>query len=451
VALIAPFQGYTYPFESKEDFSKLVAPPYDVISTEEQEILYRKDPHNIVRLILGRKKTGDSDWDNKYTRAADYFKRWEMQGTLMRAAQPCLYVTSMTYDPGDGAARRTRWGLMALVHIEEKGSGIILPHERTFSAHRDDRLRLMRACRAQFSQIFSLYEDPGNAIMGICQNGMRMEPQISFDLEDGTTHQMWIIESPSIAGEISEAFLPKTLYIADGHHRYETARTYRNMMRTRYGRKPANRSYEFTMMYLTNLDDEGLTILPSHRLVKRVPGFDLKNFLHRIEPWFTIEKVPLPSDDPAAGSQVFREALAGAGESHSAVGFYHEDADTGYLFSLKRDMRNHMGDDLHPALKDLDVLVLSRFLLQKALGFNKKELDDEKIFQYQSSVKRAISLVDSRTFQMTFLLNPTRMAQVKKIAGLSLVMPRKSTYFFPKVLSGLVLNKIDPYEIIQTS
>lgn len=451
MAIIAPFRGSTYPFETNKDFSNIVAPPYDVISPEEQEVLYRKDPHNIIRLILGKKKTGDSDWDNKYTRAADYFKRWEMQGILSRAEHPCVYVSSMTYDPGDGESRKTRWGLIVLVRIEEEDSGIILPHERTFSAHRDDRLRLMRACNAQLSQIFALYEDPDNMIMGICQNGMHMEPQISFDLEDGSSHQMWIIEAPSIARKISRAFFPKTLFIADGHHRYETARTYRNMMRTRYGRKPPNRSYEFAMMYLTNMHDEGLTILPSHRLVKSAPGFELKNFLSRIEAWFTVEKIPLPPGDPAAGSQIFRTALSKAGQLNTVIGFYHEDEKNGYLFSLKKGVRDQMGDDLNPALKDLDVLVLSRFLLQKAIGFTKADLDDDKVFQYQSSVTSALSLVRSHDFQMTFLLNPTKMAQVKKIAGLSLVMPRKSTYFFPKVLAGLVLNKIDPYEIIQVS
>ena len=449
MALIAPFRGSTYPLGNKSNFSNVVAPPYDVISPDEQEALYRKDPHNIIRLILGKKKTGDSDWDNKYTRAADHFTRWETGGTLIRAARPCLYVTSMTYDPGDGEARRTRWGLIALVRIEEEDSGIILPHERTFSAHRDDRLRLMRACNAQFSQIFALYEDPDNVVTGICQNAIRSEPQISFDLEDGSSHQMWILEDASVAKNISQAFLPKTLFIADGHHRYETARTYRNMMRTRYGRRPAYRSYEFTMMYLSNMNDQGLTILPSHRLVKRAPGFELESFLNKIQAWFIIDEVPLPSGDPASGAQVFRTALSRAGASDPAIGFYHEGADSGYLFSLKRGVQDRMGDDLHPALKSLDVLVLSRFLLQRALGFNREDLDDEKIFQYQSSIQSALSLVHSRAFQMTFLLNPTRMAQVKEIAALSLVMPRKSTYFFPKVLSGLVLNKIDPYEIIE--
>ncbi|OPX41724.1 MAG: hypothetical protein B1H13_00565 [Desulfobacteraceae bacterium 4484_190.3] len=449
MAIIAPFRGSTYPFENGEDFSRLVAPPYDVISPEEQDNLYQKDPHNIIRLILGKKKTGDSDWDNKYTRAADYFKRWEMQGTLNRADRPCLYVSAMTYDPRNGEPRKTRWGLIALVRIEEEDSGIILPHERTFSAHRDDRLRLMRACNAQFSQVFALYEDPENMIMGLCQNAMHMEPQVSFDLEDGTSHQMWIIEAPSIARKISQAFQPKRLFIADGHHRYETARNYRNMMRTRFGKKPANRSYEFAMMYLTNMNDEGLTILPSHRLVKNAPGFELKEFLSRIETWFTVEKIPLPSGDPADGSPNFRNALAKAGISNTVIGFYHGGAENGYILSLKNGMRNEMGEDLHPALKELDVLVLSRFLFQKALGFTKAQLDDEKVFQYQSSMRSALSLVHSQAFQMTFLLNPTKMEQVKKIAGLSLVMPRKSTYFFPKVLTGLVLNKIDPYEIIQ--
>ena len=451
LAIVAPLRGSTYSLHTDEDFSNLVAPPYDVIPPEEEEILYGKDPHNIIRLILGKKKTGDSDWDNKYTRAADYFKRWETEGILIRAERPCLYVTSMTYDPGNGEPQKTRWGIIALVRVEEKESGVILPHERTFSAHRDDRLRLMRACNAQFSQIFSLYEDPDNTIMGICRSGMLMDPQISFQHQDGSLHQMWIIESPSIAKKVSQAFLSKTLLIADGHHRYETARNYRDIMRTRYGRKPANRSYEFTMMYLTNMNDEGLTILPSHRLVRNAPGFEEKDFFSRIGDWFAVEKIDLPPGDPKSGSHDLRMALAKRGASTTAIGLYHRDAKDCYLLSLREGFRKEMGDDLHPALKNLDVLVLSRLLLQRALGFTRAHLDNEKIFQYRSSIESALSLVHSREFQMTFFLNPTKMRQVQEIAGLSLVMPRKSTYFFPKVLSGLVLHKIDPYEIIQPS
>ena len=168
MAIVAPFKGLTYNMKKKQNLSRLMAPPYDVISKEEQVALYQADPHNVVRLILGEKKTGDSDWDNRYTRAADDFQRWQSDGTLVRAKKPSVYLTAMTYRPGNGDPERVRWGIILLVRIEDTESGVVLPHERTFSAHKDDRLKLFRACNAQFSQIFGLYEDPENVILEEC-------------------------------------------------------------------------------------------------------------------------------------------------------------------------------------------------------------------------------------------------------------------------------------------
>lgn len=449
MAIIAPFRGLTYDFATGQDFSSLVAPPYDVISEPEQEAYYQANPYNVIRLILGKKNIGDSDWDNRYTRSVDFFKRWESAGILVHADQPCIYVTSLTYDPGNGDKQRTRWGVIALVRIEDEDSGVILPHEKTFSAHRDDRLRLMRACNAQLSQIFGLYEDPDNTILNACKKDMDTPPQIAFEFGDGTTHEMWILQRPYLFKKVADAMSEKRIFIADGHHRYETARNFRNLMRARYGSRPVNRVYEYIMMYLSNMNDEGLTILPSHRLIKNAPDFKLQPFLEKIEKWFNILKFSFSSPDLARQCSALKEKLAEAGRSNSVMAFYHQKADECYLFSLKPGAREEMGDDLHPSLKKLDVLVLSRFILQKGLGFSREDLDNEEIFHYESSMKTAVSQVQSGNQQMTFLLNPTKIGHVKEIANNSLVMPRKSTYFYPKVLSGLVFSKIEPHEIVQ--
>lgn len=449
MANIAPFKGLTYNYHVRKDFELMVAPPYDVISEDEQELYYQADPYNVIRLILGKKKTGDSDWDNRYTRAADYFKRWESAGILFSEDEPCIYVTSLTYDPGNDGPPLTRWGVITLVRIEDEDSQVILPHERTFSAHRDDRLKLMRACSAQFSQIFGLYEDPDNTIMNTCRKNIDFDPRIAFDLDDGTKHKMWALQNPRLFKEVADAMLGKTILIADGHHRYETARNFRNIMRARYGQRPANRSYEYVMMYLTNMSDEGLTILPSHRLIKSVPDFQPTHFLEKLGKGFRITEVPFPGTDIPNECAALKHRLEQAGSTDSVIAFYQHKAAQYFLFSLKPAARNEMGDDLHSSLKKLDVLVLSRFILQKALGFSKEDLDNEEIFHYQSSVRTAVSDVRSGNCQMAFLLNPTKIDHVKEIAGNSLVMPRKSTYFYPKVLTGLVFNKIDPHEIIQ--
>jgi len=449
MAIIAPFKALMYNNKVLGDISRLVAPPYDIISEEEQEEYYQTDPYNIIRLILGKKKTGDSDWDNRYTRSADYFKRWESEDALIHIDYPSIFITSLTYDPGDGGGLKVRWGLIALVHIEDEGSGLILPHERTFSAHKDDRLKLMRACSAQFSQVFGLYEDPENRVINHCKESVDLPPQIEFDFKDGTSHQMWIAQNPSIFKKVADAMYDKSILIADGHHRYESSRNFRNIMRARYGRRPPNRAYEYVMMYLTNMDDVGLTILPSHRLVKRCTGFQIDPFLEKIKQWFEITAIPLSESNKSPEYSNFRLSLEENGQITSAIGFHCHMDNKSYLLCLKPGVRDEMGEDLHLSLKKLDVLVLSRFILQKSLGFSKEDLDNEEIFHYQSDMTRAISMVDSGTYDMVFLLNPTKIDQVKEAASNSLIMPRKSTYFYPKVLTGLVFNKINPHEIVQ--
>ena len=449
MAIVAPFKGLTYNVENLSDLSRLIAPPYDVISEEEQEGYYQTDPYNVIRLILGKRKTGDTDWDNRYTRSADVYKRWESDEILIRTDIPSMYLTSITYDPGDGHGPRVRWGLIVLVRIEDADSGVILPHERTFSAHRDDRLKLMKACSAQLSQVFGLYEDPDKRVFSAFEKAIQYPPWSSFDFKDGTSHQLWVLQDRSVFKEVADAMHDKSIIIADGHHRYETSRNFRNMMRARYGYRPPNRAYEYVMMYLTNMNDVGLSILPSHRLIKRCDPFQLESFLKDAQRWFEVTALSSSKSDPSSQGLQLQGILEEKGRSTSAIGFRCHGDNPCYLFSLKEGVREEMGEDLHPSLKNLDVLVLSRFIFQKSLGFSKEDLDNEEIFHYQSDMVEALSLVDSGNYQMAFLLNPTKMEHVKEVTGNALIMPRKSTYFYPKVLTGLVFNKIDPYEIIQ--
>ncbi len=448
MAIVAPFKGLTYNLKKKQNLSRLMAPPYDVISQKEQVALYQADPHNVVRLILGEKKTGDSDWDNRYTRAADDFQRWQSNGALIRAKEPSFYLTAMTYRPGNGDPERVRWGIILLVKIEDPDSGVVLPHERTFSAHKDDRLKLFRTCNAQFSQIFGLYEDPENAILEECQKFSDPSPRMDFELPDGARHRMWIISRARLFEKVSDLMQNKSIFIADGHHRYETARNFRNIMRARFGEKPVNRSYEYVMMYLSNMNDAGLTILPSHRLVKMDSKFDPENMLKKAAHWFEIQQFSRNHKNIKEEASELKRLIKENGTERTAIGFYHNQSDQWRLLCLRPGMEQEIGEDLHPSLRNLDVLVLSRLILQKCLGLTPKDLDNEDIIRYESNISTTMQAVDSGEYQMAFLLNHTRMDQVKDVARNSLVMPRKSTYFFPKVLTGMVFNKIDPHEII---
>ncbi len=355
----------------------------------------------------------------------------------------------MTYNPGNGDPERVRWGIMLLVKIEDPDSGVVLPHERTFSAHKDDRLKLFRNCNAQFSQIFGLYEDPDNCILEECRKLADPHPQMDFEVNDGARHRMWVISRTRLFEKVSAAMRDKSIFIADGHHRYETARNFRNIMRARFGEKPINRSYEYVMMYLSNMNDAGLTILPSHRLVKMDSEFDPEILLKKAANWFDIKQYPINHHDMKGEASELKKIIKENGRERTALGFYYYRAEHWYLLSLKPGMENEMGEDLHPALRELDVLVLSRLILQKSLGLTMEDLDNEEIIHYESNTSATIGAVDSGRYQMGFLLNHTKMEQVKEVARNSLVMPRKSTYFFPKVLTGMVFNKIDPHEIIQ--
>jgi uncharacterized protein (DUF1015 family) len=203
------------------------------------------------------------------------------------------------------------------------------------------------------------------------------------------------------------------------------------------------------MMYLTDMNDPGLTILPSHRLIKTYPAFERDPFLDKIKTWFEIDETSLPAEKSAHGYRALEKVLTDKGRRNTAVAFCHRGNSRCYLLTLKAGARNDMGVDLHPSLKQLDVLVLSRFIFQRGLGFSKNDLDNEEIFHYESSMGTAISQVETGDYEMAFLMNPTKIEHVKEVASSFLVMPRKSTYFYPKILTGLVFNKIDPHEIIE--
>ncbi len=450
MAVVAPFRGVLYNIDKVANFEKIVTPPYDVISEREQEEYYNIDPHNVIRLTLGKKKIGDTDWDNRYTRAADLFKRWESENILIRSELPSIYLVAIEYQTPDRTETRTRWGFIALVRIEENDSSVILPHEKTFTVHREDRTKLLRACSVQFSPVFGLYEDKSNAILNEFAKVKDSTPHISFRLGGGYAYKMWEISSASTVKHVASKMSSKTIVIADGHHRYESARNFRNLMRSRHGGRGSGSPYEYVMMYLTNLADKGLTILPSHRLFKSFPGFNEPRFLSAAGRWFDILPFPFSDNDHQKVQATFLDQLEAYSRHTTAIGFYLSGSRSYYLLHLKSGARDALGDDLHASLKQLDVLALSRLIFQRILGIKREDLDDERIIQYESNTAAALASVLSGDYQMVFLVNPTRIEQVIEVTGNSLLMPRKSTYFYPKILTGLVFNKIDPKEVIQT-
>jgi uncharacterized protein (DUF1015 family) len=448
MAIVVPFRAITYNFKRISNLETVIAPPYDVISDKEQDDYYQRDPYNVVRLILGKMKIGDSDWDNRYTRSADLFKRWEAEDILVRVPAPSLYLVSITYASPETRETRTRWGFIALVRIEEPDSPVILAHEKTFTFHREDRLKLMRACNAQMSPVFGLYQDEGNEIVSAFGDTKDVSPMVSFQDENGYRYGMWQVTSESSLSDIALRLAQKTIIIADGHHRYETARNYRNLMRARFGTQTTSRSYEYVMMYLSNIADKGLTILPTHRLYRSYPNFKMREFLSAARAYFDVHSFPLSSSNPEGLAGSLSSRLSEYGRKGTCIGFFHTGSKDCHLLCLKPEAIEEIGDDVHPSLKKVDVLVLSRLIFQRLLGIRREALDDEKIIRYESNTISALSSVLSGESQMVFLVNPTKIEQILEVTGNSLLMPRKSTYFYPKIISGLVFNKIDPREIM---
>ena len=455
MAEILPFKGLRYNPEKIKDISKVITPPYDVISEKERDDYYQLHPENIIRLILGKDLPGDDQSNNKYTRSAEFFDTWRKEEILKEEAEPAIYIYAQEFTLS--GKKYVRRGFISLVKLEDFQTGQIYPHEHTLAKPKEDRMNLMKACNSNLSQVFTFFEDEDSKVSNLLHKvsggepGTGVTPDIDFTDIYGVKNLLWVVKDKTVIEELILQMKDRALFIADGHHRYETSRNFRNFMRARYGRRPPYRSYEYLMMYLTNMTDQGLTVLPSHRLIKRYDNFQLQSFLGKLEDCFDISTVPISnSNNPQTGSNL-RKLLMEKGHVDSVIGFHHSGGEVCYLFSLKPGARDRMGDDLHLSLKKLDVLILSRLIFQKALGFSKEDLDDEEIFHYQSDMGKAISLVNSRDFQMVFLLNPTKIDHVREIASDALIMPRKSTYFYPKVLSGLVFNKIDPNEVIQLS
>lgn len=435
MALVRPFRGITYNSDRFDDLGSIVTPPYDVISPGGQERYYSAHPYNVIRLELGRTGPEDTNLNNRYTRAARTFTDWLAEGALVRGAQPCFYVTAQDYQAGK--VKRTRWGIVARVRIEDAGSGVVLPHEQTFSAHKTDRFRLMEACRAQFSQVFSVYQDPKRDLEEAFTHCRSLSPEVSFSAPDGSSHRMWAVSDPEVIGTVEDLFRDRTLYIADGHHRYETARNYRDMVRG--GKAPSvDGPHEYVMMYLSSMDDEGLTILPYHRLLSAGFPLDVAAFADCISRWFTVEEQSAGRLEPA----VLESRLAASGNAGSSFAVFAGD-DLCLLLRLKPDADNDMARDLHPALRRLDVQVLSELVFGKALGLTPEDLGDDGLFQFDSSIESCLAKVGAGQARAAFLLNPTPIEDVREVALAGLVMPRKSTYFHPKVITGLVLNPLD--------
>ena len=422
MAEIKPFKGYIYNSAKVKDMAMVLAPPYDVISREMQDDLYRKSRHNVVRLILTK---GDKD---KYKRAKAYFEDFIAQRVLIRDKEPVIYVYGQEYDTPSG--KKERLGFIALMKLEDPKESKVLPHEKTFANPKKDRLNLMKQARANLSSIFSLFVDDGSKVAGILEREARRKAVFDVYYDD-VRQRLWRISDPEKISEIKRAMAGKQVFIADGHHRYETALLFRDKMKAKEKHASGEEPYDYVMMYFTGLDDAKLTILATHRAVKDAGNLNKEQIIKSIGRHFKISEF-----NDFDKMQSAQERLQGG----CAIGMYCGN-NSYYLLNLEDVSAIDKIIKLpRPAeWKRLDVTVLHKFILGRILKIKKT---DQNIAYFRDA-KSALEKVKSGDCKLAFFLNPTKLGQVKTIAEMGEKMPHKSTYFYPKLLSGIVINKFD--------
>ncbi len=452
MALISPFRGVRYNPQKVSNIENVVTPPYDVIDQQNEAMLMAKDPYNMIRLDLGKKTSGAEENEQRYIACKDLLTEWEGDNVLIRDEQPSIYIYNIEYShPTKG--RLTRKGLVSLIGLAEFSEGIVKPHEKTFGGVITDRLRLLETCQTQFSQIFSFYSDPENMVNSSLAGACDEPPIYSMEDSDGCVHSFWKLDDLKVIAKIQDFFWGKSVYIADGHHRYTTALQMQKRCLEGNGELAEDNPFNFTMMYLCSMEDEGLTVLPTHRLAKLPENGELAGLLEKLKPVFSIEEIGGGSREVLIAETLSRME-EGAGDS-VLLGFYHPSEDRSFLLTLKDGAMDDIFGDRHPlALRQLDVVVLSDLVIENCLGLSHDRCANENLVEYFSDPDEALDRAVKGTGNevegepVLFLMNPTAVSQVQEVADEGLVMPHKSTYFYPKILTGLVMNKILPDESV---
>lgn len=410
------------------DLSGVICPPYDVITPQQVDDFYNRSPYNSVRLVLGRQYPKDTKDNNRYTRARDLFRQWLEKEILIQDKKPSLYFHEHTFMVGDKL--QVRRGIIASVKLDDNDKKNIRPHEYTMKSPKLDRLRLMSEVRTNFSSVFGIYSDAKKLL----ENQLRPKlgaPGFEFSTkEEG--HKVWIIHDTAMIEQVSKMMINKKILIADGHHRYETAKIYRDRMRAATGKHDGNQNFDYIQMYLVNMDD-GIKILPTHRVIIDSMGVGLVDLEYRIKEIFNM----IPYDNRKA----FLAALNKGG--HGNIGLYVKGIPRFYLLQIspETDMEKHLSPNSHPLLNKLDVTILHECIIDPIMGIT-AGMENKRII-FTSRAEEALDLVAREQADIAFLLNPPTMDDVMQIADIGLRMPHKSTNFHPKTPTGLVFHSLE--------
>ena len=444
MAEIIPFQALRYNPRFVPDLAQVVAPPYDVISPEAQDRYYARHPYNVVRLILAKDVTNTAGRD-RYASAAQTFADWRRDGILRQDPAPAVYLYEQEFSLGDSQRLRRR-GILALVRLHDYADGVIFPHERTFSRYKDDRLRLMRACPANLEAILGFFPGANPGVAAVLDRYRATDPAVTVVDEDGIGHRLWLVQESAQVEALQEALRDRPIVIADGHHRYETALNFRNERQANEASSGdrARRPDSFVLMHLVPADDPGLAILSTHRIIRRPLANAGAGFTAALARHFRIAAYPVAAGDPTPALRRALDDLARRASTGTACAVYAGGTDVLALeLTDQATTQVLLAEGRAPAFATLDVAVLHRLLVEGILGVPASSHGDDAI-QYTRDATHAFAEVAAGNASVALFLNAPRVDQVQAVAMAGERMPQKSTFFYPKVLSGLVINPLDP-------
>ena len=442
MADILPFKGVLYNPEKIKDLSRVATPPYDVISPEEQERFHNRDKYNFIRLDLGREFPEDTDQNNRYTRAAACLSEWRSDKILLQDNEPSIYFYELTYTV-QGGSQKIMKGFIALCRLEDFKTGKIVPHEYTLSKPKSDRLNLMKACQANLSLIFSLYSSPGSRINSSIEKRIGgSAPRIDVFDDNNIRHRLWSVSEPAIIDLIKNEMKNNTVYIADGHHRYEASLNYRNELREKGTATGNENPSDYIMMYFANMDEPGLTVLPTHRLLYNLPESKVNGITEGLNSNFLLKYFPFSPNGESGARQQLLDAMKNAAPEEHLMGMYIKDDSKYILLSIKDDALLRKSSSVKPfEWRRLDVAILQSLILEDMLGLSEESLKKQENLSYVKDIEEALQKVNSGKYQIAFLLNSTKIEEIRDVTGAGERMPQKSTYFYPKFLTGLVFYK----------
>ncbi|MDD5669434.1 MAG: DUF1015 domain-containing protein [Candidatus Omnitrophica bacterium] len=421
---IKPIKAVLYNKEEIPDLSSVICPPYDVISSARQDYFHQLDPYNFIHIILGKETPGE----DKYRNAGLLFNEWLKKKILIQDDKPSIYFYNQEYKVK--GENKTRLGFIALLHLGDKKSPVF-GHENTHVAPREDRLKLLRQVKANLSPIFVLFADKKRVIKKIQQEDVQnKKPLMEARDDEGVVHKLWKIEDPGALKEIVACMNDENIFIADGHHRFEVSCSYREEIKQKLNRElTGEEDCNYILAYFTNMDSRGLTIMPIHRLVNVGSGFDLDAFLEKMKQYFSVEEMK----DKARLFFLMEKA----GMNEHVIGLYKNKKY--FLLRLKNvKILDKIIADKAPEYRSLDVAILNYMILKDLVEL---DFDNKSVFTFSPDAEECIEKVDGDSSRIAFFLNPTKVQQITAIALKGEKMPQKSTYFYPKVASGLVVNK----------